>query len=404
MRNVTCKTTPVSRGKGQSAVAGAAYRAGENIKARGQGIDGGDKWFRYSNRALVVRDAFILTPEDAPAYATDRAELWNTVEEMETHKNARLGRELQLGLAYELSHEDQRALVEEFAKREFVERGFVVDVAIHNYGRTLPAIGATDAQAERIRELAENGVPFIEREEAEGMTEPHMVTIRNRDDAVTGYKLYQPHAHVRATPRTCEGGEFVKDKYASRELNKHETAMRWRYEWPELQNQYLERAGSDARVTSTSTDEDQFPNVRFLSGGQSHETHNMTQRADAMPDASRNKHDEAQEHLEKYQEFNDMHNDALLQAAHDAPHETDDDADRDASRNTTWWRNMSSRFNSWRFDFTDKAQEWRERFAAQEWRLKSMLGWHGQEHDLEPPELPPEAPLEQSSEQSEPEL
>ncbi len=231
-----------------------------------------------------------------------------------------------------------------------------------------------------------------------------MVTIRNRDDAVTGYKLYQPHAHVRATPRTCEGGEFVKDKYASRELNKHETAMRWRYEWPELQNQYLERAGSDARVTSTSADEDQFPDVRFLSGGQSHETHNMTQRADAMPDASRNKHDAAQAKAEKDQELRDIHNAALQSAAQDAPPETVDDANRDAVRNAVWWRNMSSRFSSWRSDFTEKAQEWRERFAAQEWRLKSMLGWHGQEHDLDPPEMSQDAPPEQFSEKSEPEL
>ena len=129
----------------------------------------------------------------------------------------------------------------------------------------------------------------------------------------------------------------------------------------------------------------------------------MTQRADAMPDASRNKHDEAQEKAEKDQELRDIHNAALQSAAQDATPETADDAHHDAVRNAVWWRNMSARFSSWRTDFADKAQEWRERFAAQDWRLKSLLGWQGQEHHFEPPELPPETPPEQSSEQSEPE-
>ena len=79
---------------------GAAYRAGENIKARGQGEDGADKWFRYANRSVVVREAFIMAPDDAPEFVSDRSELWNRVEEMETHKKARLGREVQLGRAY----------------------------------------------------------------------------------------------------------------------------------------------------------------------------------------------------------------------------------------------------------------------------------------------------------------
>lgn len=173
-RNVTCKTTPVSRAKGHSAVGGAAYRAGENIKARGLGKDGEDKWFRYSPKAIVVRESFIMTPEGAPEYATDRAELWNRVEEMETRSNARLGRDVNLGLAYELDHDAQRELIHEFGQREFVDKGFVVDVSIHNYGRTIPSAGASEELTSRIRDRAAADIPFLEKDEtqaAQGLCE-----------------------------------------------------------------------------------------------------------------------------------------------------------------------------------------------------------------------------------------
>lgn len=131
-RNVLCRTFPVQRQLGHSAVAGAAYRAGQNLTERGRDADGQDRVHRYAGRSMTVREAFILTPDDCPAWAQDRGELWNRVEESETRKNARVGREVQLGLAYELNHDEQRAVVTEFARREFVAKGFAVDVAIHN--------------------------------------------------------------------------------------------------------------------------------------------------------------------------------------------------------------------------------------------------------------------------------
>lgn len=405
LRNVTCKTTPVSRftksGARVSAVGGAAYRAGENLKARGLGQDGEDKWFRYSNRAVVVREAFIMAPEGAPDFAHDRGELWNRVEEMETHKKARLGREVQLGLAWELSHEDQRELIREFARKEFVERGFVVDVAIHNYGRTLPAMGATEQQQERLREWAAAGVPFLERAEAEGLAGAHVLVIRNREGDATGYKLYQPHAHLRITPRACEDGAFVNDKYASRELNKYETAMAWRYEWPQLQNEYLERAGFDVRVSSTSAEEDEFPIIPRDGTGEDKQLHAIEERREQLSEEARAKHDEAMQAQEIDREFREQHNETLRLAFTEAHHEDADSetaSERQQMRLAAWWRNMSQRFNEWRFDFHEKAAEWREHFANQENRLRHLLGWH---HDAQKEE---QKIQEQVREGQEPEL
>lgn len=381
IRNVTCKTTPVSRSSGGrtiSAVAGAAYRAGENLKGLGQGPDGSDKLFRYSGRSVVVREAFIMAPEDAPTCSDDRQDLWNAVEAMETRKNARLGREVQLGLAWELDHDRQRELVREFAQREFVDKGFIVDIAIHNYGRTLPAIGGTEEQTERIRELAAEH-PMMEREDTQGVSDPHLLILRNRDGDVTGYKLYQPHAHIRVTPRIVDNREFVSDKNASRELNKAETAMRWRYEWPKLQNAYLERAGADVRVSSTSVEEDEFPNIPRLGTSEDKQLHAIEERREALDEKAQAAHEEAKQVEAIDREFREQHNDTLRQAfteAHEDSTDSHEALERRQVRLTVWWRNMSQRFNEWRFEFREKAAEWRQHFSNQEEKLRSLIGWH----------------------------
>ena len=61
MATVLCHVNVVSRGKGRSAVATAAYRAGEKIKSEYSG-----KTHDYSKRTDVIYTE-ILTPENAPA-------------------------------------------------------------------------------------------------------------------------------------------------------------------------------------------------------------------------------------------------------------------------------------------------------------------------------------------------
>ena len=391
-RSVTCKTLPVSRARGHTAVGGAAYRAGENIKARGQGPDGADKWYRYSGRRDTVRETFILAPPTAPDYVYDRAELWNRVEEIETRKNARLGRDTQLGFAYELPKAEQRKLLEEFVQSEFVARGFVADVAIHDYGKPIPAMGSSEEQQTRLREFAQAGVPFLERDEAKASEEQHLMVVRNKQGDVTGYRLYQPHAHVRITPRAIEDGEWVENKKASRYFNKAETAKNWRYDWPKAQNAYLERIGAEVRVTSTSFEEDAYPDVPRMGTGGDAVTHAIEERAHELGDEERTKHEEAKAREEADQRFREFHNETLRQAFKDEHADTSEaEADeREAKRLTAWWRNMSERYNQWRFDFKEHAAEWRTRFEQQKQRMKSALGWQLREEeqdDFEPTHL-----------------
>lgn len=71
-------------GKGKSAVAAAAYRAGEKITNQFDGMT-----HDYTHKGGVVHTE-ILLPDHAPAEYADRAVLWNEVEKIEKAKNAQL--------------------------------------------------------------------------------------------------------------------------------------------------------------------------------------------------------------------------------------------------------------------------------------------------------------------------
>lgn len=115
----------ISRAGGRSATAAAAYRAGTEILDERIG-----ERFDYSRRHGVLHTE-ILSPDNAPGWMRDRAQLWNAVELAEKRKDAQLAREYQLALPWELTDTERLALVRGFVQTAFVDRGLVADVAIH---------------------------------------------------------------------------------------------------------------------------------------------------------------------------------------------------------------------------------------------------------------------------------
>jgi hypothetical protein len=118
----------VSRGKGQSVIARAAYIAREKLRdERTNGV----KDYRYLGEPEWQE---IFAPDQAPDWALDREKLWNAVERREDESTrpdqAQLARDFKIALPYELDVDQRRALVHDFA-REMAEKGMVVDVAIH---------------------------------------------------------------------------------------------------------------------------------------------------------------------------------------------------------------------------------------------------------------------------------
>ena len=180
----------VSRSCGASAVAGAAYRSGECLTDERTGEE-----HDHTDRDDLDA-AEILAPRDAPAWAQDRARLWNEVEAAEKRRDAQVAREIRVAIPRELPPEDGRALVRDYAQRAFVDRGMVADIAVHG-----------------------------------------------------GQEGHNPHAHIMLTTRTLTPEGFGQK---NREWNKKEHVMTWRKDWADSANRALAQHGRPERIDHRS--------------------------------------------------------------------------------------------------------------------------------------------------------
>lgn len=120
-----CSVRTFSRSEGHSAVAAAAYRAGEVITDERTG-----RIHRYANRSGVI-DSFILAPHSLSENPFSRAQLWNAAEVAENRKNSRVAREVILALPHELCDKQRADLTKDMALYLIERYRVMVDVAIH---------------------------------------------------------------------------------------------------------------------------------------------------------------------------------------------------------------------------------------------------------------------------------
>jgi len=189
-------TKIISRSKGQSAVACAAYRSGDKLYDERY-----EKLQDYTQKQDVIHTE-IMMPDHAPVWMKDREKLWNHIERIEARKDSRLAREFEIALPRELTKEQNLALIKEFVYEKFTSKGLVVDVAIH--------------------------------------------------DGVASDGQKQPHVHLMLIERTLEGEGFGK-KY--REFNKEEMLYVLRKDFCDHENKHLALNGHDIRVDHRSLKE-----------------------------------------------------------------------------------------------------------------------------------------------------
>ena len=116
----------IKRSAGQSALAAAAYRAGERLYSEYY-----DEISDYTRKGGVLHTE-ILLPAHAPECFRDRATLWNAVEAAERHPKAQLAYSFDIALQNELSLNENIVLARAFVQKEFVDRGMIADLAIHS--------------------------------------------------------------------------------------------------------------------------------------------------------------------------------------------------------------------------------------------------------------------------------
>lgn len=119
----------LSRAKGRSAIAAAAYRAGALLRDNRT-----NELFDYKRRKGVAA-SFIALPDHAPDWASNREQLWNEAESAEKRKNSTVAREFMIALPAELTAIQRKKLVKRFSSALVERYGFALDVAIHEPNR-----------------------------------------------------------------------------------------------------------------------------------------------------------------------------------------------------------------------------------------------------------------------------
>jgi hypothetical protein len=186
----------ISRAKGRSAVAAAAYRAGARLHdvRRGEVHD-------FSKRRGVAHQE-ILLPEGAAPWLGNREQLWNHAEGAEKRKDAQLAREINMALPHELTQSERLELVRTFVREQFIDRGMVADIVLHD-------------------------------------------PVPEKGDDPRNF-----HAHVLLTLRQAD--EHGLRRVKTREWNSDEVLASWHAAWAAHQNRALERAGHRDRVDHRS--------------------------------------------------------------------------------------------------------------------------------------------------------
>jgi len=116
-----CSTKTISRSVGRSAVAAAAYRAGEKILNNRTGLT-----HDFTKKNGVVHAEIISNL----GIEIDRAELWNLAEQSENRKDARTAREWVIALPDELDADQRKDLAKKFTRSLVDHYGVIADLAI----------------------------------------------------------------------------------------------------------------------------------------------------------------------------------------------------------------------------------------------------------------------------------
>ena len=111
--------TQIRRSAGQSAIAAAAYRAGEKLYS--------DLYGEYSDytRKRGIVETGILLPPFAPEEYENREKLWNAVELAERHPKAQLAYSFDFSLQNEFPMKENLEIAREFIQKQFVDRGMI---------------------------------------------------------------------------------------------------------------------------------------------------------------------------------------------------------------------------------------------------------------------------------------
>ena len=149
--------------------------------------------------------------------------MWNAVDEAEKQANAQTARRFIIALPKELSQEENIALIQQYCQKQFVDRGMIVDIAVHDSG--------------------------------DGNPHAHvMLTMRSMDE----HGKWNPKTKTSYVlddngNRIPDGkGKWLRQRVDTVDWNDKKYCEIWRHEWEVQQNKALEKAGRQERIDMRS--------------------------------------------------------------------------------------------------------------------------------------------------------
>lgn len=187
----------ISRSKGRSAVAAAAYRSGQKLEDHYYGLV-----HDYTKKSGIELTQ-IFTPDDCASTLQNRQDLWNEAEKVEKRSNSTIAREFEIAFPQELNQLQRKNMLIELCEEIVKRHKVAVDACIH----APHSKGGTDD--------------------------------RNF------------HAHILLTTRQATPEGLGKK---TRELDDRKSGevQWWRAKFAEITNSHLEKAGYEVRVDHRS--------------------------------------------------------------------------------------------------------------------------------------------------------
>ena len=224
----------VKRSEGHTAIAASAYRSGEKLYDRYYG-----EVQDYTKKGGVIMSE-ILMPDYVPERLADRETLWYEVENHENRKDAQLAYSFDFALQNELSMEENIEIARRYIMENFVAKGMICDVAVHDPDK------------------GEGGIP-----------NPHvhvLVPIRpvNTNGEWGEKRLHIPVFDEDGKPVLNKKGKQKCDDPFTTDWGKPETLEIWRENWAKIVNEKFAEKGLSCRIDHRSNEDrglDEIPQV-----------------------------------------------------------------------------------------------------------------------------------------------
>ena len=240
-----CSIKIISRSGGRTAVASAAYRAGEKLLNKETGLI-----HDFTKKRGVILNEIML-PKHAPERYRNREILWNEVQKIEKRSDAQFAREVEVALPAEMNREDQISCVRSYVTDNFVSKGMIADWALHDTGNGNPHAhimltmrGIDDHE----KWLQKQKTVFANSRDKEGrpIYDPRLPSYDPKDkEGTSQYRIpvLDSEGNQKTRIRKGKGTEYLWEKItiSSNDWNEHSNAEIWRASWADHCNRYLDR-------------------------------------------------------------------------------------------------------------------------------------------------------------------